>query len=172
MTVHNLGLFFDNNLTMKKHINLICKTAFLKMCWISVLRHYLSAEATKTLVSSLVVVLSRLDYCNSLLASLSKKSMSQMSKLQSPDQCCSPISPGTFFCTHHTNSPSAPPVANQILHLLQSCMSASMPSTPLLLYFWSSPVVLSLLISSLKLRHSWKFQLSSVKTKATVLFLM
>ena len=36
---------------------------------------------------------------------------------------CSTCSPCTFFCPHHTNSPSAPLVANQISHLLQSCLS-------------------------------------------------
>ena len=47
---------------MSKH----CQLAYLEIRRIGSIRQYLSVEATKTLVSSLV--LSRLDYCNALLA--------------------------------------------------------------------------------------------------------
>ena len=50
---------------MKGYINFVCKTAFQK---IRRIRHNLTDDATKTLVASLV--LSRIDYCNSLLAGL------------------------------------------------------------------------------------------------------
>ena len=53
---------------MKEHINFICKTALLEIRRISTIRHYLTDDATQTLVVSLV--LSRIDYCNSLLAGL------------------------------------------------------------------------------------------------------
>ena len=53
---------------MKEHINSICKTAFLEIRHISTICHYLADDTTKTLVVSLV--LSRIDYCNSLLAGL------------------------------------------------------------------------------------------------------
>ena len=47
-------------------MNKLRKLAYLEIRHIGSIRHYLSFEATKTLVSSLV--LSRLDYCNALLA--------------------------------------------------------------------------------------------------------
>ena len=53
---------------MKEHISFICKTAFLEIRRISTSLHYLTGDAIKTLVVSLV--LSRIDYCNSLLAGL------------------------------------------------------------------------------------------------------
>ena len=39
---------------MKKHISFICKTAFLEIPLITTIRHYLTDDATKTLVVSLV----------------------------------------------------------------------------------------------------------------------
>ena len=45
---------------MKEHINFICKTAFLEIRRISAIRRYLTDDAIKTLVVSLV--LSRIDY--------------------------------------------------------------------------------------------------------------
>ena len=53
---------------MKERISFLCKTAFLQIRHISTIRHYLPDDATQTLVVSLA--LSRIDYCNSLLAGL------------------------------------------------------------------------------------------------------
>ena len=47
-------------------MNKLCQLAYLEVKRIGSVRHYLSFDVTKTLVSSLV--LSRLDYCNALLA--------------------------------------------------------------------------------------------------------
>ena len=66
--VRNLGFYLDKDLSMKEHSNFICKTAFLEIQHISTVGHYLTDDATKTLVVSLV--LARIDYCNSLLAGL------------------------------------------------------------------------------------------------------
>ena len=62
----NLGVIFDSQLALKEQMNKLCQLAYLKIRRIGLIRQYLSSEATKTLVSSLV--LSRLDYCNALLA--------------------------------------------------------------------------------------------------------
>uniref|UniRef100_UPI0025F06A25 hypothetical protein n=1 Tax=Thiolapillus sp. TaxID=2017437 RepID=UPI0025F06A25 len=65
---------------MKEHINFICKTAFLEIRRISTIRHYLTDDATKTLVVSLV--LSRIDYCNSLLAGLPQSLVGKLQRVQ------------------------------------------------------------------------------------------
>ena len=62
----NLGVIFDSQLALKEQVNKLCQFAYLEIRRIGSTQHYLSFEATKTLVSSLV--LSRLDYCNALLA--------------------------------------------------------------------------------------------------------
>ena len=76
-SVKILGFYLDKDLSMKEHSNFICKTAFLEIQHISTVGHYLTDDATKTLIS---LVLSCTDYCNSLLAGLRQ---SLVSKLQS-----------------------------------------------------------------------------------------
>ena len=63
--VRNLGFILDSNLTMKQHVIKICQTAYYELKRISSIRRYLIEDAAKQLVTS--CVLSRLDYCNSLL---------------------------------------------------------------------------------------------------------
>ena len=62
----NLGVIFDSELALKEQVNKLCQLAYLEIRRIGSVRQYLSVEATKTLVSSLV--LSRHDYCNAFLA--------------------------------------------------------------------------------------------------------
>ena len=50
---------------MKKHVIIICQTAYFELKRISAIRRFLTEDATKTLVTS--YILSRLDYCNCLL---------------------------------------------------------------------------------------------------------
>ena len=59
-------VIFDGELALKEQVNKLCQVAYLEIRRIGSIRQYLSVEATKTLVSSLV--LSRLDYCNALHA--------------------------------------------------------------------------------------------------------
>ena len=61
----NLGVIFDSQLALKEQVSKLCQLANLEIKRIGSIRQYLSVEATKTLVSFLV--LSRLDYCNALL---------------------------------------------------------------------------------------------------------
>ena len=63
---HNLVVIFDSELALKEQVNKLCQLTYLEIRRIGSIRQYLSVEATKTLVSSLV--LSRLDYCNAFLA--------------------------------------------------------------------------------------------------------
>ena len=65
---------------MKEHINFICKTAFLEIRRISAILHYLTDDATQTLVVSLV--LSSIDYCNSLLAGLPQSLFGKLQRVQ------------------------------------------------------------------------------------------
>ena len=62
----NFGVIFDSELALKEQMNKLCQLVYLEIRRIGSIQQYLSVEATKTIVSSLV--LSRLDYCNALLA--------------------------------------------------------------------------------------------------------
>ena len=79
-SVKNLGVFIDSTLTMKKHVSQVCKSAYFELRRISHLKKYLNTAAIKQLITSLV--LSRIDYCNSLLAGLPYSSIDKLQKLQ------------------------------------------------------------------------------------------
>ena len=66
--VRNLGVYLDSNLSLDQYANLLCRSVFLELHGIEHLRRHLSVDATKNLVLSFV--LSRLVYCDSLLAGL------------------------------------------------------------------------------------------------------
>ena len=76
----NLGVLFDENMTLLAHVNNTCKIAFYYIHNIRRIRKYLSVETTRTLVHA--VVIGRLDYCNSLLYGLPMKSISKLQRVQ------------------------------------------------------------------------------------------
>ena len=61
-------MIFDDKLSMKQQFSKICQSAYLELRRISSIRHVPTADATKTLLTSLV--LSRLNYCNALLSGI------------------------------------------------------------------------------------------------------
>ena len=61
----NLGIIISSNSIMDKQFANICGSAYAELRRISSIRHLLTVNATKTLFSTLV--LSKSDYCNSLL---------------------------------------------------------------------------------------------------------
>ena len=67
-TVRNLGVTLDTHLTMQKHIEKVCSTAFYHLRKIAKIRKHISRAATAQLVSALV--LSHINYGNSLLTGL------------------------------------------------------------------------------------------------------
>ena len=79
-SVKNLGVTFDCHLTMKTHVSNLVRSANLGFRRISSIRHLLSTDATKTLVSAFV--LSRLDYCNSLLFGCHQYLLNKLQKVQ------------------------------------------------------------------------------------------
>ena len=79
-SVKNLSVTFDCHLTMKTHVsNLVCSANF-ELRSISSFHHLLSTDAAKTLVSAFV--LSRLDYCISLLFGCSQYLLNKLQKVQ------------------------------------------------------------------------------------------
>ena len=78
--VRNLGVYLDSNLSMDQHVNFLCRSDFLELRRIGHLRRHLTVDATKKMVSSFV--LSRLDYCNSLLAGLPENRLDRLQRVQ------------------------------------------------------------------------------------------
>ena len=79
-SVKNLGVTFDCHLTMKTHVSNLVSSANFELHRISSIRHLLSTDATKALVSSFV--LSRLNYCNSLLFGCPQYLLNKLQKVQ------------------------------------------------------------------------------------------
>ena len=61
----NLGVIFDSELALKEQVNKLCQLAYLEIRLIGSIGQQLSTEATRSLLSSLV--LSRLEWCNAFL---------------------------------------------------------------------------------------------------------
>ena len=64
-SVKNLGFTLDCHLTMNAHVTNIARTCYFEQRRLASIRRFLKSTATATLVSAFV--LSRIDYCNSLL---------------------------------------------------------------------------------------------------------
>ena len=79
-SVRNLGFYIRDDMSMELHIKNICWSAYSELCCISTILHLPSADSTKTLVSAFV--LSRLDYCNSLLSGCPKHRLEKLQKVK------------------------------------------------------------------------------------------
>ena len=78
--VRNLGVMFDQTLSMGPHVNKVVQCATFQIRNIGRMRKLLTQEATKLLVQSTVI--SRLDYCNSLLVGADEKVLDKLQKVQ------------------------------------------------------------------------------------------
>lgn len=79
-TVKNLGVYFDQKLSMTEHVRRVCQIANFHLRNICHVRKYLTKEACNHAVRSLV--LSRLDYGNSLLANANSGDLKRLQKIQ------------------------------------------------------------------------------------------
>ena len=73
---------------MKQQVDRICQTAYLEIRRIRSVCQFLTIEATKILVTSFV--LSRLDYCNSLLAGIPQKLVNKVQRVMNCLVCKAP----------------------------------------------------------------------------------
>ena len=78
--VRNLGVVFDQTLSMEKHVNSVSRTCHYHMRNIGRIRRYLTDDACRTVVQSLVT--SRLDYANVLLHGLPNTIISRLQRVQ------------------------------------------------------------------------------------------
>ena len=79
-SVQNLGVIFDDKLSMKQQVSKIFQSAYLELRRISSIRPILTVDAAKTGVTSLV--LSCLDYCNFLLSGIPQQLIDKLQKVQ------------------------------------------------------------------------------------------
>lgn len=79
-SVRNLGSYMDKNMTMEAFVAIKIRNLNFLLRKIFRIRRFLTLSACKTLVQSLVI--SRLDYCNSLLFGISNYHMKRLQRVQ------------------------------------------------------------------------------------------
>ncbi|KAK3549054.1 hypothetical protein QTP70_029515, partial [Hemibagrus guttatus] len=79
-TAHNLGVTLDNQLSFSSHVTNVTRSCRFLLYNIKRIRPFLSTQATQVLVQSLVI--SRLDYCNSLLSGLPLSAICPLQMIQ------------------------------------------------------------------------------------------
>ena len=80
-SVKNLGSTLDCHLTMNAHISNIARTCYFELRRLATIRRFLTSTVTATLVSAFV--LSRIDYCSSLLFGSFHYVTSHLQRIQS-----------------------------------------------------------------------------------------
>ena len=78
--IRNLGVIFDENLSMSDQVTSICQKSYFQLRKIASVRNYLTEFATTTLVTTLI--LSNLDYCNSLLSGITNDNLKKLQSIQ------------------------------------------------------------------------------------------
>ena len=79
-SVRNLGVIFDSQLQMERHVNNLTKTCFHQLRNISKIRRFINKDACRSLVQAAVT--SRLDYANSLLYGVPKYLTDRLQRVQ------------------------------------------------------------------------------------------
>ena len=79
-SARNLGAIFDAHLTIEAHFNSVCRSSFFHLHNISSIQRVLNMKTTVSIVQALVI--SRLDYCNSLLCGLPAILIKRLQKVQ------------------------------------------------------------------------------------------
>ena len=80
LSVKNLGFTLDCILTMNAHVSNIVRTCYFELRRMASIRRFLTSTATATLVSAFV--LSRINYCNSLLFGSTHDVTSHLQRIQ------------------------------------------------------------------------------------------
>ena len=78
--IKNLGVTLDSHLTFVPHVNNICRALSRSFHYIGRIRKHLSQADTERIVHAFV--LSKLDYCNSLLYGLPSREIEKLQRLQ------------------------------------------------------------------------------------------
>jgi len=78
--VRDLGVFLDNQLTMKQHVNRVASSCFFHLHRLRQIKCHVTQKAMNQLVAA--VILGRLDNCNSVLAGLPWSTVAPLQRVQ------------------------------------------------------------------------------------------
>ena len=79
-TIKYLGVFLDEQLTLKQQINAKCRAAMINLQRIKLIRHLLTDSACRTIVQGLVI--SHIDYANAMLTGLPDVDIKKLQRIQ------------------------------------------------------------------------------------------
>ena len=79
-SVRNLGIIFDEDFNFQPHILQICKSCFYHMRDLKRIRKHVSLSTAVSLANALVI--SKLDYCNSLFTDIREKDLMKLQRVQ------------------------------------------------------------------------------------------
>ena len=126
----NLGFTLDCHLTMNPHVSNIAQTCYFELPHLASIRKFLTSTATATLVSAFV--LSRIDYCNSLLFGSTHDVASHLQRIQNYAAQVILCLPMSSSMTTHIKSLHWLPVkarsTYKIACLFYHCHSSTAPS--------------------------------------------
>ena len=129
-SVKNCGFTLDCHLTMNAHVSNIARTCYFELRRLASIRRFLTRTATATLVSAFV--LSRIDYCNSLLFGSTHYVTSNLQRIQNYAARVILRLPKSSSITTHLKSLHWLPVkvrsTNKIACLCYHCHSSTAPS--------------------------------------------
>ena len=127
--VRNLGVTIDCHLSMSAQVTSVVRAANYELRRISSIRQFLTVQATRVLVSAFV--LSKLDYCNSLLAGCPKYLIQKLQKVQNSAARLILKLPKGDHVSEHLMSLHWLPVESRIKHKLSCiCFTAVSQATP------------------------------------------
>ena len=79
-TARNLGVVIDSVFNLDHHVTSICRSCYFHLRNIGAIRRYLNSDTSAQIIHAFIT--SKLDYCNSLLFGLPKKSLLRLKRIQ------------------------------------------------------------------------------------------
>ena len=131
-----LGVTLDVHLTMTAHVVKLIRIANFELSRINSTQHYLSVQATKTLFSAFV--LSRLDYCNSLLSGCPQYLLNKLQKVRNNAARLILKASKTDYITPLLRTLHWLPIDVRIKYKLCSLCFGGITSTGPVCLFWST----------------------------------
>ena len=129
-SIKNLGVLFDERLDMNDHITKQIQNCNFFLLAISKIRMFLDKETTNMLVCSLI--LSRLDYCNSMLIGLPSNVLERLQKVQNKAARITSLSKARDHITPVLKNlhwlPISKRIEYKVLCYIYKCLNESAPS--------------------------------------------
>ena len=171
----NLGVHLDSTLSMQNFVSQTAKSCYYHLRRISLIRKHLTTEATVKLV--LCLIMSRIDYCNSLLSGVNQSYIYTLQRIQNNAARLILKKKKTDHISPLLTQLHWLPVQKRILYKLDTicykCLNNAAPDylTSLLNSYKPSRTLLPLTLSHLKLHVLNSIPLAHVPSLSLVHFL-